>query len=153
MILSRFPSFRELARRRLPRFVFDFIDGGSGSENTLAENRSALDRIRLLGSAPTNVSGCSQSVTLFGESFRHFPVIIGPTGLAGAAWPRGDVDLARAASDRNIPFVMSSAATATMEEVADAGDGAKMVPALSLQGPRGQQKAACPGADSRLQGA
>jgi len=117
-------DFREIARRRLPRFVFDFIDGGSGSENTLAENRSALDRIRLLGSAPRDVSGCSQSVTLFGEDY-DMPVIIGPTGLAGAAWPRGDLDLARAASDRNIPFVMSSAATATMEEVAEAGEGPK----------------------------
>jgi (S)-mandelate dehydrogenase len=117
-------EFRELARRRLPRFVFDFIDGGSGSENTLAENRSALDRIRLLGSAPTNVSDCSSVVTLFGQD-QAFPAIIGPTGLAGAAWPRGDVDLARAASASGIPFVMSSAATATMEEVAAAGDGAK----------------------------
>lgn len=117
-------DFREAARRRLPRFVFDFIDGGSGSENTLAENRNALDRIRLLGSAPRDVSGCSQSVTLFGED-HAMPVIIGPTGLAGAAWPRGDLDLARAASDMNIPFVMSSAATATMEEVASAGEGPK----------------------------
>ncbi|SDU08056.1 alpha-hydroxy acid oxidase [Stappia sp. ES.058] len=117
-------EFRDLARRRLPRFVFDFIDGGSGSENTLAENRDALDRIRLLGSAPTNVSDCSSAVTLFGQ--RHaFPAIIGPTGLAGAAWPRGDIDLARAASASEIPFVMSTAATATMEEVAGAGAGAK----------------------------
>ncbi|WP_084649814.1 alpha-hydroxy acid oxidase [Stappia stellulata] len=117
-------DFRDLARRRLPRFVFDFIDGGSGSENTLAENRRALDRIRLLGSAPTDVSDCSGAVTLFGR--RHaFPAIIGPTGLAGAAWPRGDLDLARAASASEIPFVMSTAATATMEEVAAAGDGAK----------------------------
>lgn len=117
-------EFRDLARSRLPRFVFDFIDGGSGSENTLAENRSALDRLRLLGSAPTDVSDCSSEVTLFGQS-HSFPVIIGPTGLAGAAWPRGDVDLARAASSCGIPFVMSSAATATMEEVAAAGNGAK----------------------------
>ena len=91
-------EFRDLARRRLPRFVFDFIDGGSGSENTLAENRSALDRLRLLGSAPTDVSDCSCKVTLFGQS-HSFPVIIGPTGLAGAAWPRGDVDLALVSSD------------------------------------------------------
>jgi (S)-mandelate dehydrogenase len=117
-------EFRELARRTLPRFVFDFIDGGSGSENTLAENRSALDRIRLLGSAPTDVSDCSSVATLFGQD-QAFPAIIGPTGLAGAAWPRGDVDLARAASSVGIPFVMSTAATATMEEVAAAGDGPK----------------------------
>lgn len=117
-------DFRELARRRLPRFVFDFIDGGSGSENTLAENRAALDRIRLLGSAPIDVSDCSQSVTLFGHD-HAMPVIVGPTGLAGVAWPRGDIDLARAAGSAGIPFVMSTAATATMEEVAEVGDGIK----------------------------
>lgn len=117
-------DFREEARRRLPRFVFDFIDGGSGTENTLAENRSALDRIRLIGSAPTDISSCLQSVSLFGRHHDR-PIIIGPTGLAGAAWPRGDVDLARAAAAHNIPFVMSTAATATMEEVATAGNGAK----------------------------
>lgn len=117
-------DFRETARRRLPRFVFDFIDGGSGTENTLAENRSALDRIRLVGSAPTDISTCSQTVSLFGQHY-DMPVLIGPTGLAGAAWPRGDVDLARAASTHNIPFVMSTAATATMEDVAGAGSGAK----------------------------
>lgn len=117
-------DFRETARRRLPRFVFDFIDGGSGTENTLAENRTALDRVRLVGSAPTDISSCSQSVSLFGQRYDR-PIIIGPTGLAGAAWPRGDVDLARAAAAHNIPFVMSTAATATMEAVAAAGNGAK----------------------------
>ena len=117
-------DFREQAKRRLPRFVFDFIDGGSGSENTLAENRSALDRHRLVGRAPVDVQACSQSVSLFGRDY-SMPVIIGPTGLAGAAWPRGDVDLARAASKAGIPFVMSTAATATMEEVAAAEAGAK----------------------------
>lgn len=117
-------EFRERARRCLPRFVFDFIDGGSGGENTLAENRAALDRVRLLGRAPVDVSQCSQSVTLFGRD-HAMPVIIGPTGLAGAAWPQGDLDLARAAADAGIPFVMSTAATASMDDVAMAGAGEK----------------------------
>lgn len=126
--IARLPQsiedFRSLAGRRLPRFVFDFIDGGSGSEDTLVENRAALDRIRLVGSAPRDVSACSPAITLFGEPL-SMPLIIGPTGLAGAAWPRGDLDLARAASRCGIPFVMSSAATASMEEVAAAGAGPK----------------------------
>lgn len=117
-------EFRTLARQTLPRFVFDFIDGGSGTENTVAENEAALARFRLVGSAPRDVSECTQSVKLFGKTF-SMPLIIGPTGLAGAVWPRGDVELARAASVQGIPFVMSSAATATMEEVAAAGQGPK----------------------------
>lgn len=118
-------DFRELARRALPRMIFDFIDGGSGAEATLRENRAALERVRLVGSAPVDVGARSQEVVLFGRRFA-MPVVIGPTGLAGAAWPKADLHLARAAGEHDIPFVMSSAATATMEEVAaQGGPGAK----------------------------
>ena len=117
-------GFRELAERRLPRFVFDFIDGGSGSETTLLENRSGLDRIRIVGSAPHDMSLCTQETRLFGRT-AAMPVIIGPTGLAGAVRPRGDLALARAASSFGIPFVMSSAATVSMEELAATADGPK----------------------------
>lgn len=115
-------DFRELARRSVPRMVFDFIDGGAGSESSVRENRSALDRIRLVGSAPADVSRRSMAIELFGRTWT-MPLIIGPTGLAGAAWPGADTCLARAARDFGIPFVMSSAATATMEAVADAAQG------------------------------
>jgi (S)-mandelate dehydrogenase len=117
-------GYRQLARRRLPRMIFDFYDGGADSENTLACNRTALDARRLLGSAPVDVGQRSQKTTLFGKT-REMPVIIGPTGLAGAAWPKGDVALARAAGRAGIPFVMSTAATSTQDEVAAAGDGSK----------------------------
>ncbi|MAM84193.1 MAG: alpha-hydroxy-acid oxidizing enzyme [Acidobacteria bacterium] len=117
-------GYRQVARKRLPRMIFDFYDGGADSENTLAYNRTALDARRLLGSAPVNVGERSQKTTLFGR-VREMPVIIGPTGLAGAAWPKGDVALARAAGRAGIPFVMSTAATATQDEVAAAGDGSK----------------------------
>lgn len=115
-------DFRELARRSLPRMVFDFIDGGSGSESTLNENRRALDRIRLIASAPVNVGARSQSIKIFGQELA-LPVIIGPTGLAGAAWPEADLHLARAAAKCGTRFVMSTAASATMEQVAAAADG------------------------------
>lgn len=117
-------DYREAARRRLPRMIFDFYDGGADSENTLAYNRAALDARRLLGSAPVDVGRRSQKTTLFGRTF-EMPLIIGPTGLAAAAWPKGDAALARAAGRAGIPFVMSTAGTCTQEEVAAAGDGAK----------------------------
>lgn len=117
-------EYRELARRALPRMIFDFYDGGADSENTLAYNRAALDARRLLGSAPVNVSGRSQEVTLFGKTYA-MPLIIGPTGLAGAAWPNGDMALAKAAGRAGIPFVMSTAGTCTQDEVASAGNGSK----------------------------
>ncbi|MBB3610449.1 alpha-hydroxy acid oxidase [Rhizobium sp. BK602] len=115
-------DFRTAARRALPKMVFDFFDGGAGSELTLRENRAALDRIRLVGSAPVDVGHRSSAITLFGKPLT-MPVIIGPTGLAGAAWPAGDQALARAAGRTGIPFVMSSAASATMEAVAATGEG------------------------------
>ncbi len=90
--------------------VFDFIDGGAGAENTVAGNRKALDAKRLLASGPMNIETRSQEVELFGRTFA-MPIIIGPTGLAGSAWPKGEMDLARAAGRMNVPFVMSTGAT------------------------------------------
>ncbi|MGY3496436.1 (S)-mandelate dehydrogenase [Bradyrhizobium sp. USDA 4502] len=117
-------EYRELARRALPRMIFDFYDGGADGENTLAGNRAALDAKRLLGSAPIDVGRRSQEVKLFGKSYA-MPLIIGPTGLAAAAWPDGDIALARAAGRAGIPFVMSTAGTCTQDDVASAGDGSK----------------------------
>lgn len=115
-------DFRIAAQRALPKMVFDFFDGGAGMESTLRENRTALDRIRLIGSAPVDVGNRSRAITLFGKPMA-MPVIIGPTGLASAAWPKGDIALAGAAGRAGIPFVMSSAATTTMEAVAAVAEG------------------------------
>ena len=112
-------DFRLLAQKALPKMVFDFIDGGAGSESTVRENRTAFEHIRLLGSAPVDVAVRSQEVTIFGKKMA-MPVIIGPTGLAGAVWPRADVHLATAAARFGIPFVMSTAGTVTMDAVAKA---------------------------------
>ncbi len=117
-------EFRQIAKHNLPKMVFDFFDGGAGSESTLRGNRDAFERIRLIGSAPVDIGARSQQTDLFGKTL-SMPVIIGPTGLAGAAWPKGDVALARAAGRAGIPFVMSTAATCTQEEVAAAGTGSK----------------------------
>ena len=127
MSQGRAPSvadYRLLAKRALPKMVFDFIDGGAGSENTVVSNRKALDAKRLLASGPMNIGTRSQEVELFGRTFA-MPIIIGPTGLAGAAWPKGEMDLARAAGHVNIPFVMSTGACCTQEEIASSGTGAK----------------------------
>lgn len=117
-------DFRQLAARRLPRMVFDFFDGAAGAETTLRANRSALDGIGLIGNGPIDVEKRSMELKLFGQDL-SMPVIIGPTGLAGAGWPKADVHLARAASAAGIPFVMSTAATATMDEVSKAGKGSQ----------------------------
>lgn len=125
--VGRAPSvadYRLLAKRKLPKMVFDFIDGGGGTEDTIRGNRDALDAKRLLCSGPIDISKRSQEVELFGRTYA-MPLIIGPTGLAGAAWPKGEMELARGAGKVGIPFVMSTASTCSQEEVASAGDGTK----------------------------
>jgi (S)-mandelate dehydrogenase len=117
-------EYRERASRALPKMIFDFFDGGADGENTLRHNRAALDARRLVGSAPVDVGSRSQEVRLFGRT-HAMPLVIGPTGLASAAWPDGDVALARAAGRAGIPFVMSTAGTCTQEQVAAAGTGSK----------------------------
>jgi (S)-mandelate dehydrogenase len=101
-------DFRREAERQLPHMVFDYIDGGAGSQASIARNVEALADIGLVPSAPADVSVCDQSIELFGE--RHaMPVIVGPTGLASASWPRGEVALARSAARQSIPFVLANA--------------------------------------------
>ena len=114
--LASVADFRLAARRALPRMVYDFIDGGGGQETTIANNRAALDDKRLLCSGPYDVDNRDQRVTLFGKTYST-PVIIGPTGLAGLAWPWAEALLSRVAGDIGIPYVMSMASTCSQEEV------------------------------------
>src|SRR5690606_39261927 len=90
-------DFRAVAQKRLPKMVFDYIDGGAGQELSIRENRAAIEEIRLVPSAPHDVSACDMSVSLFGETL-SLPIIIGPTGLASASWPKGEIEFAKAAT-------------------------------------------------------
>lgn len=117
-------DFRNAAQAALPKMVFDFVDGGSESESTVRANRAALERLRLLPRGLIDVAERNQAVTLFGKSVAS-PIIIGPTGLASAFWPKADAALARAAGRAGIPFVMSTYGTSSMEDVIKAGDGRK----------------------------
>src|SRR5512142_1169223 len=89
-------AMRELARRALPRAVFDFADGGAESEATLRRNESAFAAYDLLP-RPLNGAGLRDlSIELFGQKL-SLPVMIGPTGLSGLFWPEGELASARAA--------------------------------------------------------
>jgi (S)-mandelate dehydrogenase len=108
-------DLRHLARRKLPRIAFDFIDGGADDEACLIRNRQAFGRYRLLPRYLRDVSRCDQSVTLFGR--RHAsPIGISPTGLAGLFRPNADLMLAAAAREAQVPFLLSSAANAALED-------------------------------------
>jgi isopentenyl diphosphate isomerase/L-lactate dehydrogenase-like FMN-dependent dehydrogenase len=99
-------DLRRIARRKVPRAVFDFIDGGAEDEITLRENRAAFERLRLLPLMLADVHEVNLGVTVAGQRLTA-PIILAPTGLCGMARPRGEVSVARAASRAGIPFVVS----------------------------------------------
>lgn len=122
--LINFEDMRKRARRRLPRMVFDYLEGGAGSERGLSRNRTALDNVLFNPHRLIAVDRRDLSVRLFGKTYR-MPLAIAPTGLNGVLWPGGDLALARAAARYDIPFCLSTASTSTIEEVARATDAEK----------------------------
>jgi L-lactate dehydrogenase (cytochrome)/(S)-mandelate dehydrogenase len=117
-------ALREMARRILPRMVFDMVDGAAGDEITMRNNERALAEIelapKLLAGAPTR----DQTRELFGVTLTS-PVIIGPTGLAGLLWPHAELATARAAASFGTIYTTSHASTSTIEEIGAASQGAK----------------------------
>lgn len=113
-------ALRGMARRTLPRPIFDFADGGAEDERTLRRNETAFDRYDLL---PRPLNGAAErdlSTTLFGRRIA-LPVIIGPTGLAGLFWPQGEQAAARAAAATGVPYCLSHGSVCTLEALAQTG--------------------------------
>ncbi|NYT22128.1 alpha-hydroxy-acid oxidizing protein [Alcaligenaceae bacterium] len=112
-------DLRQLAYARLPRAVFDFIDGGAASERTLRENASAFDDWLLMPRVAVDVSDRSTQTLLLGKQMR-FPFLFSPTGLSGIFWPNGEVAAARAAERAGVPYCLSTNSVASLEDVARA---------------------------------
>lgn len=110
-------ALRQRAARYLPRLVMDYIEGGVDDERCLVRNRSAFDDVTLLPRYMVDVSSLSLSRTLWGRTYA-MPLGIAPTGLAGFARHGADLMLAQAAVKANVPFVLSGAGTASIEQVA-----------------------------------
>jgi isopentenyl diphosphate isomerase/L-lactate dehydrogenase-like FMN-dependent dehydrogenase len=136
-------ALRALARKELPRMLFDMVDGGAGDEITMRNNEAALAAIELV---PTLLAGApkrDQSVELFGARLPT-PVVIGPTGLAGLLWPRAELAAARAAARFGTIYCLSHASTATIEEVGAATAGPKWMQTFSTRiaaSPRSSRRA------------
>jgi L-lactate dehydrogenase (cytochrome) len=117
LIISSPNDFRKAARRKLPRFLFDYLDGGAGEEMTLGRNLSDLSSITLRQRVLTEVSEVHLGVELFGRK-QALPVILAPVGLTGMYARRGEVQAARAAAAAGIPFCLSTVSVCALEEVA-----------------------------------
>ena len=115
-------DLRALARRKLPRAVFDFYDGGAEDERTLANNARAFDRWQLAPRVLVDVGNASTAGTLLGSA-AAMPAAIAPTGAAGFGWRGADLALARAAAKLGIPYTLSSSATTAIETIADKAPG------------------------------
>lgn len=119
MIAASIPDFRELARRRLPHFLFEYIDGGSYSETTLRRNVEDLRDIALRQRVLRDVSGLDLSTELFGQKLR-LPLALAPIGLAGMNARRGECQAVRAAETAGVPFTLSTVSACSLSEVAKA---------------------------------
>ncbi len=114
-------DLRKLAMRRLPRVVFEFIDGGSQDEITLRANQTDFSALRFMPRVLTDIQQRDQSVDLFGQRYAS-PVILAPTGLAGIVARKGELQAVRAASRASVPYCLSCMATCSIEEIAGAAD-------------------------------
>jgi L-lactate dehydrogenase (cytochrome) len=112
-------DYRELARQRLPRFLFEYIDGGSYAEVTLRRNVADLERIALRQRVMRDVSAIDTSTQLFGQRLA-MPVALAPVGLSGLNARRGEVQAARAAQAAGVPFCLSTVSACPIDEVARA---------------------------------
>ena len=115
-------DLREIARSRLPKGVFEFVDRGTEDEVSLRHNAEALRQIKLRPRTLVDVSRRSQEIELFGK--RHkMPIAIAPTGSAGLTWYEGEIALARAAAAAGIPFTLATGSMTAMEKVAEEAGG------------------------------
>ncbi len=112
-------DFRTLARRRLPRFLFDYIDGGANDEDTMAANVSDFRNYRLVQRVMHDVSGVDTRTTLAGTE-SAMPLALAPVGMAGLFARRGEVMGARAAEQAGIPFTLSTLGICPPEEIRQA---------------------------------
>lgn len=119
MVIASAGDFRAAARRRLPRFLFDYIDGAAYSEVTSRRNVEDLAGVALRQRVLNDVSAIDTGTTLFGQRWA-MPVGLGPVGLSGMYARRGEVQAMRAASAAEIPLCLSTVSVCSLEEVAAA---------------------------------
>jgi L-lactate dehydrogenase (cytochrome) len=117
-------DLRTIARRRLPRGVFDYIDGGAEDERTLAGNAAAYARVTFRPRVLRDVGAVDPATTLLGRRLR-LPLVLAPTGFTRIADPDGELAVARAAARAGLPYTLSTLGTRSIEEVAAASAGRK----------------------------
>src|SRR5215472_10884639 len=121
-MLLTIDDLRRASRRRLPRAVYDFIDGAAEDEVTLRRNRQAFEQVALVPRVLVDVSDVDLATTVLGERVAA-PLILAPTGLCGMATSRGEIAAARAAVEAEVTFTASCMSSVTLEEIAREAPG------------------------------
>ena len=120
--LHTIDRLRSCAKARMPRFAFDFIDGGAGTEMGLAENEAALRRVKLVQRVLAGCESRGMETELLGRRYA-LPFGMAPIGMASITWPGAERGMARAAAKANIPYILSTAGCLSIEDAAvDAGE-------------------------------
>lgn len=121
----KYPSIKDLkekAKGRIPKFAFDYLEGGCNEEYNLTINESDFDKIKLEPRYLRNYSGVNMKTELFGHVY-DAPFGISPIGLQGLMWPNAPEILAKAACKQNVPYVLSTVSTASIERIAEVSHG------------------------------
>jgi len=113
---------RRRAKRRIPRFAFEYLDGGCNSEVNLRRNTAEIREVQLKPYYLRDYGGIDMHTELFGKTYSA-PFGISPIGLQGLMWPRASEILAKAAFDHNIPYILSTVGTASIETIAEITEG------------------------------
>jgi (S)-mandelate dehydrogenase len=118
-------DLRALARLRLPRFMFDYVDGGAEDEVTLQSNRASFSRVRFRPRTLVDVSQRDLSTTIL-DAPSALPVIAGPMGLLGLCWRDGDLEMGRAAAAAGVPYAVSTLSMHSLEDIARVSSGGRL---------------------------
>lgn len=110
-------DLRDVARRRLPKGVFEYLDKGTEDQISLSGNRRRLDETKLLNRVLVDVSDVRLDANILGQS-AAMPLVIAPTGIAGLTWHEGEFELAKAAAAAGVPFTLATGSNTPMEKVA-----------------------------------
>ena len=117
-------DLRRAARARLPRIVFEYLEGGAEDEITLARNRAVFEQVAFVPRITAGHAKPDLSVTLFGDRLA-LPIVVGPTGLNGIFWRGADLALARAAERSGAAFALGTASNESIETVGSGAEGVK----------------------------
>jgi (S)-mandelate dehydrogenase len=115
-------DLRRMARRKLPAFSFEYVEGGSEDEIAMRRNREVFERIAWLPRTLAGVGSPDLSTEIFGRTC-HLPLVIAPTGFNGLLWPQGDLALARAAASAGVPFTLSTVSNYSLAKMRGEVDG------------------------------